>query len=396
MEYSEIWEGALAALRRDKSRSLLSSLGIAVGTASVILVVCIVLGGRQLVMSEIEGIGANMIIAEHPGDGYLDTNPADDLTLEDVAAVRRQLPQVVADSPMYQISVPVPISGHNRNIRVLGVSPGYSAIRNLDLVQGRFFDDSEVVEREKAAIITPELARELYGSEGIAVGQTLTLQNLQFTVAGVFKERVETFGQSEVTKETVLIPYSVAKFWTPSIKQVFFSVAEPDDVVPQSAAILSVLQSRHRAGAVYRTEDLTEVLSVAKTAGDALLLVMALIAAVTLFIGGVGVMNIMLANVHSRVREIGIRKALGARRNDIVLQFLAEALMMSMFGGIAGTLAGLSLPLAVRFTTNFQVPISVWSVLISLASGAAVGIIFGTWPARAAAQLDPVRALHFE
>jgi putative ABC transport system permease protein len=123
---------------------------------------------------------------------------------------------------------------------------------------------------------------------------------------------------------------------------------------------------------------------------------MALIAAVTLFIGGVGVMNIMLANVHSRVREIGIRKAVGARRNDIILQFLAEALIMSMFGGIAGTLEGLTLPIAVRLTTDFQVPISVWSVIIALISGAAVGIIFGTWPARQAAQMDVVRALHFE
>lgn len=396
MEYSEIWEGALGALKSDKSRSLLSSLGIATGTASVILVVCIVLGGRQFVVSEIQGIGANMIIAEHPGDGYLDASVADDLTLADVAAVRRQLPQVVADSPMYQMAFPLPISGHTQNVRVLGVSPGYSAIRNLDLVEGRFFDDAEVVERDKAALITPELAAELYGSEAAAIGQSLSLQTLSFTVVGVFKERVETFGQSEVTKQTVLIPYSVATFWNSSIRQVFFSVRDPDQITPQSAAIISVLESRHRSGAVYRTETLTEVLRVAKTAGDALLLVMAMIAAVTLFIGGVGVMNIMLANVHSRVREIGIRKALGARRNDIVMQFLAEALIMSMIGGIAGTIAGLTVPLAIRFGTDFKVPISVWSVVIALGSGAAVGIIFGTWPARAAAQLDPVRALHFE
>jgi putative ABC transport system permease protein len=396
-EYVEIWRGAIGALTRDKTRSFLTSLGIATGTASVILVVCIVMGGRQLVVSEIDGIGANMIIAEHPGEGYLDANAADELTLDDIDAVRRERPQVVAASPMYQTPAAVPFSGgHTRNVRVLGVSPDYRSIRNLDLLDGRFFDESEVAARNKTAIITPQLAKELYGSESSAVGQNVDLQNLSFTVIGVFREHVETFGQSEVTKETVLIPYTVARYWNSTMTQALFSVAEPDQVVPESTAIKSVVESRHRHGAVYKTEDLTQVLQVAKTAGDALLLVMALIAAVTLFIGGVGVMNIMLANVHSRVREIGIRKAVGARRNDIILQFLAEALIMSMFGGIAGTLAGLTLPIAVRLTTDFQVPISVWSVIIALISGAAVGIIFGTWPARQAAQMDVVRALHFE
>jgi putative ABC transport system permease protein len=396
-EYAEIWRGAIGALTRDKTRSFLTSLGIATGTASVILVVCIVMGGRQLVVSEIEGIGANMIIAEHPGEGYLDANAADELTLDDIAAVRSQRPQVVAASPMYQTPAAVPFSGgQTRNVRVLGVSSEYRSIRNLDLLDGRFFDESEVAGRNKTAIITPQLAKELYGSESAAIGQNVNLQNLAFVVIGVFREHVETFGQSEVTKETVLVPYTVARYWNSTMTQALFSVAEPDQVIPESTAIKSVVESRHRRGAVYRTEDLTQVLQVAKTAGDALLVVMALIAAVTLFIGGVGVMNIMLANVHSRVREIGIRKAVGARRNDIILQFLAEAFIMSMFGGAAGTVVGLILPISVRITTDFQIPISGWSVIIALTSGAAVGIIFGTWPARQAAQMDVVRALHFE
>lgn len=397
MNYSDSWQGAVDALTRDKSGSLLTSLGIATGTASLVLVVCIVMGGRQFVVSKIQGIGANMIIAEHPGGGYLDGSSADELSLEDIAAVRRLRPQVVASSPMYQIPISITgPGGQDRYMRILGVSPDYSRIRNLDLILGRFFDESEVNERTKAALITPLLAEKLYGSVYAAIGKNLNLQNLSFEVIGVFRERVETFGESEVTKETTLIPYTIAMHWNSKMEQAFFSVNEADYVVTESAAIISVIESRHRLGAVYKSENLTRLLRVAMNAGDALLIVMGLISAITLFIGGVGVMNIMLANAHSRVREIGIRRALGARRSDIVIQFLTEAFVVSLFGGTLGTVAGLAVPFVIRISSDFRVPISGWSVVVSLGSAVAVGIISGTWPARLAAKTNIVHALHFE
>jgi putative ABC transport system permease protein len=376
MEYREIWLGALGALRANRGSFLLTSLGIAIGTASVILVACIVITGRQFIIGQIQGIGANMIYAEHQNTRDSEASKADDLTIADIEAVRTEVPDINASSPMYQLPEPIVFPGGTvRNVRILGVSPDYSIIRNLELLAGRMFDRADTTERAKNAAITPELATKLYGDVNSAVGQTLMVHEIPFTVIGVFRERVETFGQSEVTAETTLVPYTVAEYLSPtqSLNQIFFSVPDASEVEGASAAVKRVLQSRHRPGAVYSVENLTSVLQVANQTASALTIVLALISTVTLIIGGVGIMNIMLANIRARVREIGIRKAIGARRQDIVLQFLSESVLMSLFGGGIGTI-----------------------VALGLCSAASTGIIFGTVPAKRAAELDPVSALHFE
>ena len=228
---------------------------------------------------------------------------------------------------------------------------------------------------------------------------SLKLSGLPFTVIGTFKESVETFGQSEVQDNTMAIPYSVTRSFmdTPVVRQIYFSVADPSMVVPVTAKIHSVIQARHRPESVYNVANFTQLLQLADRSATALTLVLLLVAAVVLLVSGIGIMNIMLATVSARIREIGIRKALGATKREIRFQFLAEAILISLVGGILGIVIGLAIPFSVRFFfDDFHIPISGLSAIIAIIVSSLVGIIFGTVPATRAAQMDPVESLRYE
>jgi putative ABC transport system permease protein len=268
----------------------------------------------------------------------------------------------------------------------------------LEVVAGRFFDDNDVRARSKVAVITVNLAIRLFGSPDASVGQEIRLEGLPFIIVGAFKERVDTFGQSEISEETILIPHTVARFFTATdeVKQLFFSVADSREVPRATDQILQVLKARHRPESVYKVDNLTQLLSVASKTANALTTVLLLISVLTLLVSGVGIMNIMLATVTSRIREIGVRKAVGATRHEIRAQFLAEAMMISLGGGILGIIVGLALPFSLRFMTDYRMPVSGWSVIIAILVSSTVGILFGTVPAARAARLDPVESLRYE
>ncbi len=382
---------AIDTFRMNKVRFALTALGMVIGTASLILVVTIGLTGKQYVLHQIQGIGANMIYAfyEAGEDASSGKARADNLTIADLQAVEQQVHGMVAASPMVALHERIPAGGgKEQDVLVLGVDPQYRVIRNLDVLAGRFFDDLDSQSRNKVATLTQHLAERLYGSQQAAVGRELKLSGLPFTVIGTFKERVETFGQSELASDTIVIPYAVSRYFLPSdaVDQIFFSMADPGQVTAATRQIQVLLQSRHRPESVYRVENLTQLISVAAKTANAL----------TLVVSGVGIMNIMLATVQSRTREIGIRKAIGATRGAIRLQFLSEAVLISLAGGIVGTLIGLALPFSVRFFTNYRIPISGLSAIIAIAVSSLVGIVFGTVPATRAAQLDPIESLRYE
>jgi putative ABC transport system permease protein len=230
------------------------------------------------------------------------------------------------------------------------------------------------------------------------VDQTISVRGIPLTVIGVFKESVETFGMSEVSDQTILIPYAVGRYFTgtDTVKQIFFTVADRRDVEPAARRILDVIRSRHRPTSVYNAFTLTEVLRVMGSIATMLTIVLTLASFITLIVSGVGIMNSMLANVQSRLKEIGIRKALGATSREIHLQFLTESVFISLAGGTVGTLLGLAIPLGVRIFTDFKIPISPWSAVIALGTSVVVGVIFGTLPASRAAKLDPVTTLKYE
>src|SRR5579863_9840229 len=396
----EILNFAYDAFYSNKLQFTLTSLAMAVGTASVILVVTIGLTGKQYIVRQIQSIGANMIYADYQGGlQRIDSTP-DPMTVDDVNAVRSQVPMVVAASPTIALNDRISVGGgKQRDILVLGVAPEYQRVRNLIVLAGRFFDKEDTSGRNKVGVITEKLAERLFGTPAASIGQIIKLSSgLPFTVIGVFKESVDTFGQSEIQEDTMLIPYTVSRFFTPSaaVYQIYFSAASPQDVIPATAAIKRVLQSRHRAESVYSVQNLTQLLSVAGRIADALTVVLMLVAFVTLLVSGIGIMNIMLATVTSRIREIGIRKAIGATTREIRFQFLAEAILISLAGGLVGIVVGLALPFSVRLFTDYHFPISGLSAIIAIVVSSIVGIIFGTVPANRASLLDPVESLRYE
>lgn len=231
-----------------------------------------------------------------------------------------------------------------------------------------------------------------------AVGQSIKISGLPFTIIGTFRERVETFGQSEIVDYTVLIPYTIIQYFTgnKNVKQLYFSMADSSQVPSGTEQIKHVIESRHRPDSTYEVTNLTKLIEVANQTANALTMVLLLIAAVTLIVSGVGIMNIMLVTVRSRTREIGIRKAVGATRREIKYQFLAEALFISISGGIIGTAIGLAVPFGARFLLQVHIPVSGLSVIVAIGASTLVGLFFGTVPASRAADLDPVESLRYE
>jgi putative ABC transport system permease protein len=398
--FGEIISFALDTFISNKVKFILTALGMVIGTASLILVVTIGLTGKQYVLNQIQAIGANMIYAEYEGgaERVTATNP-DPLTISDLQAVREEVPGIIAASPVVPLDERVAVGGgKERDIRLLGVYPEYRSVRNLVIVSGRFFDQEDSTASNKAGVVTVKLAEDLYGSADAAVGKVLKISGLPFTIIGTFKEGVETFGQSEVLSNTMLIPYTVSRFFTntSNVHLMYFSMSDPSMVVTATAQIQRVLQSRHRPESVYSVQNLTQLLTVADKTANALTMVLLAIALVVLLVSGIGIMNIMLSTVSARIREIGIRKAIGATNREILLQFLSEAILISLFGGIIGIIIGLALPYSVRFFTQYRLPISGWSAIIALLVSSGVGILFGTMPASRAAQLDPVESLRYE
>lgn len=402
MLFSEVVKLAIDSFRASKVRFLLTMLGMVIGSASIVLVVTLGLTGKEYALNLISSIGPNMIEMQYSGGSIVgpdNTSNPDYMTREDMLAVQEQVPGLAAASPMLEAHDNVSVGGGlTKNVMILGVSPQYKEVRNSVVVSGRFFDDQDATGHIKVAVLVEALAQDLFGSSSNAVGQTISIHGIPFTIIGVFKERIDTFGQSEISDQTMLIPYTVARYFTgtDTVKEIFFSMKETRAVTPAADRILKIIQSRHRPSSIYKAMTMTPILEVMAKIANMLTLVLTLAAFVTLIVSGVGIMNSMLANVQSRIKEIGIRKALGATSREIRLQFLTEAVFLSLSGGAVGTLVGLAIPFSIRFLTPFTIPVDWLSAVVALATSMIVGIVFGTLPANRAARLDPVETLKYE
>jgi len=398
---------AIDSFCASKARFLLTMLGMVIGSASIILVVTVGLTGKQYALSTISGLGPNKVEMQYVGGnvaGPENTSTPDFMTRDDLDAVLNQVPGIIASSPMLEDHEQVSIGGgRTKDVMLLGVSPQYKQIRNLRPLAGRFFDDEDASQHAKVAVIAGPccdgaLASQLFGSPGGSIGQTVAVRGIPFTVVGVYVESTFDAGQSEIGDGAILIPYEVGRYFTGTnkVKEIFFQMANSNMVEPASQQITNVIQSRHRATSVYRAQTLTDVLNIMKNIANMLTMVLTLAAFITLIVSGVGIMNSMLANVQARIKEIGIRKALGATKREIRMQFLTESIFLSLSGGLVGTLIGLALPLSLRIFTSFKIPVSAWSAVIALFTSVVVGVAFGTLPAERAARLDPVTTLKYE
>jgi putative ABC transport system permease protein len=388
------------ALRSSPVRSLLTALGMVIGTASVILVVTISLTSRDYILQQIEGIGSNIIFAYYVMSGPTTiTADADYIKIADVDAVRQNLAsEIVAATSIMSDFDRVLIAGKVRDVKVIGTDDSYAAVRNIAISSGRSLDHGDLELRQKVALLTDQLAVRMFGARSAALNQKIRLYGLEFTIIGTFHESVETFGQSEIERDTILMPITVLRYFTPveRIDPMYVQVRTPEQVDRVAVRVGEILESRHRPGAPYRVETLTAILNAAKNISLILSLVLILVSAITLVISGIGIMNIMLVTVTERTREIGVRLAVGASAREILLQFLVEAMMVSLSGGLIGILVGVAIPWSVGLFTDVRIPISVPAIVVAFGVSCLVGLVFGILPANRAAHLRPTEALRYE
>ncbi len=401
MQIGEALRFTVQALQANKFRTFLTALGLIIGNASVILVVTISISSRDYILDQIRGIGSNLIYAQYnAGTNSATKVDADFIKLADVDAVRQQLgDRIIAATGVITSNARILINGKEQDVSVIGADDQYSSVRNLVLLAGRFLDASDVQLREKEVLLTEKLANRLYGSQSAAVGQTIKVYGLQFTVIGTFKERTSTFGLSEVTNEAIVMPVSVIRYFTPveRVDPLYIQAHYASDVKPLTVEVRQILESRHRQGAHYDVENLSGILEAAQEIATVLTIVLIVVSTIALVISGIGIMNIMLVTVTERTREIGLRMAVGASRREVLEQFLTEAVVISVAGGFLGILIGVAIPLSVRFFTDaVRVPISITSVVVAFGVSLAVGVLFGLLPANRASQLNPTDALRYE
>jgi putative ABC transport system permease protein len=396
------WEESIRfawwALAGDKLKASLTMLGVVIGSAAIVLVVTIASTGKAYIISQIEGIGANLAYAT------LDRNGAsfvldDELTPDDLMAVRQTLPAVGAVAGTYDIPVDVQLRGKAIHPRLVGVTQEFEKIRNLQITSGRYFDVEDFLAHFKVCLITDHMAQTAFGLDP-AVGNNIHLDQFRCTIIGTFKEGVPTFGQSEIQDDTLLIPFPLVRSITgDNFFQVLYAQASSTVEVPGLTEQMNrLLHSRHRKEARYSVENLSSLLQTANNISFAMSAVLIAIATLTLVTAGTGIMNIMLVNVSQRTHEIGVRKALGARPEEIRAQFLLEAFFISFAGAALGVMIALGLVWLAALLTDGLVPLGIsWTaVAVAIFISSSVGVLFGYRPASAAANLNPIDALRRE
>jgi putative ABC transport system permease protein len=389
---------AIDALRANKLRAMLTSFGVIIGSASIVLVVTVALTGKKFVLSQIEATGSNLVWAEMIQRPDKPQPLSYEMTLEDLNAAAA-LPGVVAVAGVRELPMVVVADNAEHPVNLVGVTAGYQAIRRLLVVRGRYFDFADMSMRSKSCLITSQLSSRIFGQEN-PVGKPLRMGELTFTVIGVFRERVETFGLSDIQDNSVIIPFTLMKYYTGiEVVRALDVQADREEDVPLVARELALLlHSKHPPGAEYKVETLTAILSAARNISLALTVLLIVIAFIALLISGIGIMNIMLVTVKERTREIGIRKAIGASRREIMYQFLIESFVISGGGAVIGILLGVGIPVIIQFFLpgNLRVPVSPLSVIIAFVVSCSTGLFFGYLPASQAAKLQPIESLRYE
>lgn len=400
MNWREALRFSFHALQANKVRTLLTALGLVIGNASVILVVTISLTSRDYVIEQIRGIGSNLIIAYFEAGNRTGVSvDADFVKIADVEATRQALGnRATAVTGVMTIYDQMVLEGRERDVKIIGSDHEYVPMRNLIILAGRPIQVDDVQQRNRVALLTQKLATRLYGSQSNAIMQVIKIRGLQFTIIGTFREKTDSFGLSELSTETMLIPITVMKYLTTEerIDPMYVQTRRAEDVIPLTRQVQQLLEARHRPGAKYYVDNLSAILEAAENISLILTGVLVLVSAIALIISGIGIMNIMLVTVTERTREIGLRMALGASKQMVMLQFLLEAVLISVSGGLIGIAVGVAGPLAAGYFGGIDIPISATSVLVAFGTSLGVGLVFGLLPANRAAQLNPTEALRYE
>lgn len=407
MNTGDLFQESYSALTTNKARSGLTMLGIVIGIGSVIAMVAIGQGAQSSIESSIQSIGSNLIMVM-PGfqrgvgsSVSAGRGSAQTLTLADAEAIG-SVASVKAVAPNTSGRYQVTAKGSNTNTQVIGTTSAYPTVRNINITQGSFFTDQQNRSMTKVAVLGPTTVTDLFGSstENI-IGQTIRINQLDFKVIGV----TEVKGGSGFSNQDdmIFVPISVAQHFlsgTDYVATISIAAESTDVMATVQQEVTNLLLQRHHLSdfsqADFQVMNQSDIVSTASSVTSTFTMLLAAIAGISLIVGGIGIMNMMLTTVTERTREIGLRKAIGATRNDISSQFLTEAVMLTFLGGILGILFGWAASLIISKFAGLTTNISLTSVVLAFGVSAAIGLIFGYYPARRAAKLNPIEALRFE
>ncbi|MFM8619571.1 MAG: ABC transporter permease [Opitutaceae bacterium] len=402
MRFTNTFRVSLRALRRNTMRSILTALGIIIGVAAVITMVSIGNGAKAMVEAQVAALGQNLITVMpgsyssggmRSGFGFSTT-----LVPEDYEAIANDVEDIDGASPEVRDSQQVLANGLNWRTNVNGVGPDYPYVKNWPLTAGAMFSDQEVKSLAKVAVIGKVVAEQLFPNED-PVGQNIRIRNLPFRIIGVLGPKgVTPWGSDQ--DDIVLVPYSshmrrISR--RTSVSSIQIQASTPETIDKVKTAVEDLLTQRRRGREpdfIVRTQE--ELANTFTATNRTMTLLLACIASVSLIVGGIGIMNIMLVSVTERTREIGIRLAIGAHGKDVLTQFLIEAVLLSTMGGVLGVLVGIGASQLVAQYMGWPILVSSLSVIIAVGFSASVGVFFGFYPARKAAQLDPIDALRYE
>ena len=406
MLFGEILSVALGALRANKLRSLLTMLGIVIGVAAVIAMVALGTGAQTAVKERISSLGTTLLTVmpgQQRGMGVVIADQQTKLTMEDAEALEERGENIVAVQPEMNRSLQVTWTNRNASASVVGTSSNYLEVRRYKLLAGRMFTRMEDEGKQRVAVVGPAVATNMgLASPDALLGENIRIRGIQFTVVGVLesKGQASPFGNPD---EQILVPINTGRFrlfGTDRLRSVSVLAASEERIPDAMADIQRVLRREHRLRPSqpddFQMRSQADFLNTLGETTQVFTYLLSGIAAVSLLVGGIGIMNIMLVSVTERTREIGIRKALGATRSAILLQFLIEAVVLCCLGGLIGIVVGSGGALALSKAFMWNVKVSPAAIGLAFAFSAVVGVLFGVWPARRAAVLDPIVALRYE
>lgn len=399
---------AMESLSANKLRSGLTILGIVIGVAAVIAMLAVGNGAQNTITGSISGLGSNLLFV-FPGNFEEDVRNPKPLTRADAEAIADpfQAPSVAAVAPALNDDAEVTFASESKRTTLYGVTPDYQTVRNYNLTEGEFINEEHILGQASVALLGPDVADKLFGTREGITGETIRIEGQPFRVLGVLESKGgSSFGSQD---DVVLIPFSTAQSRLirrsrDRVDAIFIQATSADLVLQASDEVAQILRARHRTE--LGLDDFTifsqqDFVSTAKTITGVLTIFLGGIAGISLLVGGIGIMNIMLVSVTERTREIGLRKALGARKGDILIQFLTESSLLSMFGGIIGIGLGYLIgfivgQIAAANDTALTPAVSLDAILLATLFSTAVGLFFGIYPANRAANLEPVEALRYE
>lgn len=405
MLFSESVQIAVTALLGNKLRSILTMLGIIIGVGAVIAMISIGMGVKQNVTNSIASLGSNMLIvtpgSTNKGGVRSAAGSSQKLKYEDAEAIKKKIKNIDYVSPTVNRSYQI-VNGHeNWNSSVYGVTPEYLKIRDLTIGTGSFITQNDLNSRNRVAVIGTTVATNLFESEN-PVGKNIRINNQPYKVIGV----IESKGQSSMGQDqddVVIIPLTTAQerlMGITYVRSINIQVSSADKIESVQGQVETLLRQRHHIVGDkeddFSVRNLTSLMETMTSTTTMLTLFLGSIAAISLLVGGIGIMNIMMVSVTERTREIGIRKALGATFQNIMMQFLIESVVIGVIGGLMGVAVGVGIALAIAKTGLFQTVITAAPILISFSFSVGIGLFFGIYPARKAARLDPIEALRYE